>query len=58
VPDEAIVAARRFLWDNCRVLAEPGGATALAALVSGAFRPGPADTTVVIVSGGNHADIP
>jgi threonine dehydratase len=58
VPDEAIVAARRFLWNNCRVLAEPGGATALAALVSGAFRPGSGDTTVVIVSGGNHADIP
>jgi hypothetical protein len=30
----------------------------LAALVSGAFRPGSGDTTVVIVSGGNHADIP
>lgn len=58
VPDEAIVAARRFLWDKCRVLAEPGGATALAALLSGAFRPGSDDTTVVIVSGGNHADIP
>ena len=58
VPDDAIVAARRFLWERCRVLAEPGGATALAALVSGAFRPDAGDTTVVIVSGGNHADIP
>jgi threonine dehydratase len=58
VPDEAIVAARRFLWHNCRVLAEPGGATALAALVSGAFGPASDETTVVIVSGGNHADIP
>lgn len=58
VPDDAIVAARRFLWNNCRVLAEPGGATAFAALISGAVRPGSNDTTVVIVSGGNHADIP
>lgn len=58
VPDDAIVAARRFLWEKCRVLAEPGGATALAALLSSAFQPAPGDTTVVIVSGGNHADIP
>lgn len=58
VPDDAIVAARRFLWEKCRVLAEPGGATALAALLSRALQPAPDDTTVVIVSGGNHADIP
>ena len=58
VPDDAIVAARRFLWEQCRVLAEPGGATALAALVAGAFVPEPGDTTVVVVSGGNHPDIP
>lgn len=58
VQDDAIVAARRFLWERCRVLAEPGGATALAALLSGAVQPASDDTTVVIVSGGNHADIP
>jgi threonine dehydratase len=58
VPDEEIIAARKFLWERCRVLAEPGGATALAALLSGAVRPGVDDTTVVIVSGGNHTDIP
>jgi threonine dehydratase len=58
VPDDAIRAARSFLWERCRVLAEPGGATALAALLAGAFRPGPGDTTVVVVSGGNHPDIP
>ena len=58
VPDEAIVAARRFLWEKCRVLAEPGGATALAALLCGAVRPRSDETTVVIVSGGNHTNIP
>lgn len=58
VPDDSIVEARRVLWERCRVLAEPGGATALAALLSGAYRPETGDTTVVIVSGGNHADIP
>lgn len=58
VPDEAIVDARRFLWERCRVLAEPGGATALAALLSGSYRPDPDSTTVVVVSGGNHPDVP
>jgi threonine dehydratase len=58
VPDDAIIAARRFLWERCRVPAEPGGATALAALVAGVFTPGATDTTVVIVSGGNHPDLP
>lgn len=58
VPDESITAARRYLWERCRVLAEPGGATALAALIAGAFTPGPDDTTVVVVSGGNHPDLP
>lgn len=58
VPDDAIVAARGFLWERCRVLAEPGGATAFAALLSGAYRPEPDATTVVVVSGGNHPDIP
>jgi threonine dehydratase len=58
VPDEAIVAARAFLWEKCRVLAEPGGATAFAALLSGAYRPEPGAVTAVVVSGGNHPDIP
>lgn len=58
VPDDSIIHARRLLWERCRVLAEPGGATALAALLSGAVRTEPGDTVVVVVSGGNHSDIP
>lgn len=58
VPDDAIFAARRFLWERCRVPAEPGGATAFAALLSGAYRPEPDAITVVVVSGGNHPDNP
>ncbi len=58
VPDDAIVAARRFLWERCRVLAEPGGAAAFGALLHGAYRPEPDATTVVVVSGGNHPDVP
>lgn len=58
VPDEAIMASRRFLWERCRLLAEPGGATAFASLLCGAYVPRPEDTTVIVVSGGNHLDIP
>jgi threonine dehydratase len=35
------------------VLAEPGGATALAALTSGAYRPAPGERVAVVVCGGN-----
>ncbi|MDO9712114.1 threonine/serine dehydratase [Paracraurococcus lichenis] len=53
VPDEAIRAAQRLLWDASRLVAEPGGATALAALLCGAWR-APAGARVgVLVCGGN-----
>jgi threonine dehydratase len=53
VPPEAIAAARRRLWSTLRVAAEPGGATALAALTSGAYRPAPGERVLVVVCGGN-----
>jgi threonine dehydratase len=37
VPDEAIKQAQALLWDRLRVVAEPGGAAALAALLSGQY---------------------
>jgi threonine dehydratase len=53
VPDEAIAATQRLIWDRLRLVAEPGGATALAALLCGAFVP-PADACVgVLVCGAN-----
>jgi len=55
VPDAAIRAAQRVLWDRLRVLAEPGGATALAALLSGAFA-APADARVGVLVCGANAD--
>lgn len=58
VSDEAILAARSFLWERCRILAEPGGATAFAALVSGVYRPADGETVVVVVSGGNTMELP
>jgi threonine dehydratase len=53
VPDEAITAAQRLLWDELRIVAEPGGATALAALVCGAYKPEPGERVAVVVCGGN-----
>lgn len=53
VDDEAIRSARRLLWEDCRVLAEPAGATALAGLTSGAYRPAAGERIGVIVCGGN-----
>ena len=39
VSDDAIRNAQRLLWATLRVVAEPGGAAALAAFFSGAYRP-------------------
>ncbi|MSP29176.1 MAG: threonine/serine dehydratase [Acetobacteraceae bacterium] len=55
VSDDAIRAAQRALWDQCRLIAEPGGATALAALLSGAFIP-PANAIVGILVCGANTD--
>jgi threonine dehydratase len=53
VPDEAIREAQRALWRVLRVAAEPGGAAAFAALLSGAYRPAPDERVGVLVCGGN-----
>ncbi len=55
VSDAAITAAQRALWQAHRQLVEPAGATALAALLSGAYRPGDDETVAVLVCGGNIA---
>ena len=53
VADEAIATAQVLLWDRLRLVTEPGGAAALAALVSGAYRPSPGERVGVLVCGGN-----
>ena len=53
VPDDAIAAAQRLIWDRLRLIAEPGGATALAALLCGAFVPPPEARVGVLVCGAN-----
>jgi threonine dehydratase len=53
VSDAAILDARQRLWDTTRVVAEPGGAAALAALTSGVYRPARGERIAVVVCGGN-----
>lgn len=53
VSDVAIRHAQETLWETARVVAEPGGAAAFAALQSGAYKPGPGERLGVVVSGGN-----
>ena len=53
VPDQGITAAQGLLWRDWRLATEPGGATALAALLSGAYRPRPGERVGVLVCGGN-----
>lgn len=53
VSDEAIRAAQQRLWDSARIVAEPGGAAALAALLAGAYVPAAGERVGVVVSGGN-----
>ena len=53
VGDDDVLHAQRVLWDELRVLAEPGGATALAALLSGAHVAQPGQRVGVLVCGAN-----
>lgn len=57
VEDEAIMAAQKRLWQVLRLVAEPGGAAAFAALLSGAYVPGAGSRVGVVVSGGNTAAV-
>ena len=53
VSDESIQEAQQALWRVLRVVAEPGGAAAFAALLSGRYRPRPGEQVGVLVCGGN-----
>jgi threonine dehydratase len=53
VSDDAIAKAQAMLWRALRIVAEPGGATAFAAILSGAYKPGDGERVAVVVSGGN-----
>jgi threonine dehydratase len=51
VTDDELVEAMRFLFERMKIVAEPGGAAAVAALLAKKVEPGP--RIGVIVSGGN-----
>ncbi|PLX38389.1 MAG: threonine dehydratase [Hyphomicrobiales bacterium] len=53
VSDKAIRTAQQALWRDLRLAIEPGAAAALSALMSGAYRPEPAERIGVLVCGGN-----
>ena len=53
VGDDDIRAAQRALWSTLRIVAEPGGAAAFAALLSGAYRPDPGERVAVLICGAN-----
>jgi threonine dehydratase len=53
VSDDAIRQAQAALWSTLRVVAEPGGAAAFAALLSGRYRPAPGERVGVLICGAN-----
>jgi threonine dehydratase len=53
VPDDAIRHAQKALWSVLRVVVEPGGAAAFAALLSGRYQPRPEEHVGVLLSGAN-----
>jgi threonine dehydratase len=53
VSDDDIVAAQKALWDRVRIIAEPGGAAAFAAVLSGAYVPAEGERVAVLVCGSN-----
>jgi threonine dehydratase len=57
VPDDAILDAQRRLWKLLRVVAEPGGAAALAALTSRLYVPAAQERVGVLICGGNTAAV-
>jgi threonine dehydratase len=57
VSDEAIIQAQQALWSVLRIVAEPGGAAAVAALMSHGYRPAPGERIGVLISGGNTTGV-
>jgi threonine dehydratase len=53
VSDDAVREAQRTLWSELRVVAEPAGATGLAALMSGAYRRAAGERVATLVCGAN-----
>lgn len=53
VSDDEIRLGQQVLWDRLRIVAEPGGATAFAALLAGKYVPAPDERVAVLLCGAN-----
>ncbi|HEY7565797.1 MAG TPA: pyridoxal-phosphate dependent enzyme, partial [Acidimicrobiia bacterium] len=53
IEDDDVRGAQQWLWETARVVAEPAGATPIAALLSGAYVPAANETVVALISGAN-----
>jgi threonine dehydratase len=53
VSDDDIVAARRWLWQEARIIAEAGTAAAVAAYLTGGYQPAPDENVVLLICGAN-----
>ncbi|WP_404545863.1 MULTISPECIES: threonine/serine dehydratase [unclassified Bradyrhizobium] len=53
VSDDAIRQAQAALWSHLRLVAEPGGAAAFAAVLSGRYRPSAGERVAILVCGAN-----
>ena len=53
VTDDAIREAQAMLWSLTRIVTEPGGAAAFAALLSLRYRPQPGERVAVVLCGAN-----
>lgn len=53
VTDDAVRAAQKALWEDLRVIAEPSGATSLAALMSGVYKPAKDERVGILICGAN-----
>ena len=53
VSDQDIIDAQRMLWNAARIVAEPGGAAAFAAILSRRYIPRPGERVGVLICGGN-----
>jgi threonine dehydratase len=53
VTDDAIRKAQNVIWQALRIVAEPGGAAAFSAILSGAYQPKAGERVAIVISGGN-----
>lgn len=57
VSDDAIRAAQAALWDKLRLVVEPGGAAAFAAVLTGQYQPQRGERVGVLLCGGNSTAV-